>query len=264
MGEVVDLQVMYFNSRSILNEFISLEESAGKSLKEIYKEKFAYFIKIANDVISGREGKSFEMFFKQLNKFHCVNAFSSDGKICIFLAMDITEGKKSEKELKAVNDVLEIKVHKKTAELRKSNEELKQTMAKYKSTVKSLERNKEHYRQLVQNMPDIIVRIDKKLKGVFINEAALSLFEEITGIQKIDLMYKGFEELGLHGKTVDSLKMRIIEVFKTKERIDFEFKLETHAGLKYYHTYFIPEYDDYGNVMWVLTVSRDITNLKKI
>ena len=100
-GNIVDLQVMYFNSKSVLNEITNLEEAVGKSLNEIYAEDSVYYIKIANEVVSNKKGKNFERFFKPLNKYLFVTTFSPDEELFIMLARDITEEKISESALKA-------------------------------------------------------------------------------------------------------------------------------------------------------------------
>ncbi|MDI6723277.1 MAG: PAS domain S-box protein [Methanobacterium sp.] len=100
-GNIVDLQVMYFNSKSVLNEITNLEEAVGKSLNEIYAEDSVYYIKIANEVVSNKKRKNFERFFKPLNKYLFITTFSPDGELFIMLTRDITEEKISESALKA-------------------------------------------------------------------------------------------------------------------------------------------------------------------
>ncbi|MGF7118215.1 PAS domain-containing sensor histidine kinase [Methanobacterium oryzae] len=100
-GKIVDLQINYFNSKSVLNEVISLKEAIGKSFNEIYGEDIAApYIQMANEVVKTGEGKTLELVFEPVNKYLLVTGFSTHDDLYVIVGMDITERKKFENALK--------------------------------------------------------------------------------------------------------------------------------------------------------------------
>ncbi len=100
-GKVIDLKINYFNSKSVLNDVISLKDAIGKSFSEIYGKNIAApYIQMANEVIKDEEGKTLELFFEPLNRYLLVTGFSPEKDLYILVGMDITERRKSENALK--------------------------------------------------------------------------------------------------------------------------------------------------------------------
>ena len=100
-GKIIDLQINYFNSKSVLNEAASLKEAVGKSFIEIYGEDIAApYIQMANEVIKTGEGKTVELVFEPVNKYLLVTGFSTHDDLYVIVGMDITQRKKFEDALK--------------------------------------------------------------------------------------------------------------------------------------------------------------------
>ena len=100
-GIIVDLQVNYFNSKSVLNDLTSLKDAVGKSINEIYgNDVTAQYIQMANEVINKGEGKTLELFFEPSNKYFLITGFLTHDDLYVLLGMDITERKKTENALK--------------------------------------------------------------------------------------------------------------------------------------------------------------------
>lgn len=100
-GKIIDLEIKYFNSRSIINEISTLKNSVGKKITEIYpNEEIHPFIEIAEQIVSNNKTKNFETLFKSLNKCLIVTGFLIHENTLVILGMDITDRKKSENILK--------------------------------------------------------------------------------------------------------------------------------------------------------------------
>jgi len=100
-GKIIDLEIKYFNSRSIINKVSILKNAIGKRITEIYpNNEIPPFIEIAEQIVSNNKKKNFETFFKSLNKCLLITGFLIRQNILVILGMDITERKKAENILK--------------------------------------------------------------------------------------------------------------------------------------------------------------------
>ena len=128
-----------------------------------------------------------------------------------------------------------------------------------KNTEDELRRSKTSFKTLAENSPDIINRIDKEFKTVYINPAII----EISGKPPEHFMGKSIDKLGIPREFTVPLKEKSIKAFKTGEIQEFETEMLTVKGLKIFYTYLAPEFDESGEVNTVFTVSHDITELKQ-
>ncbi len=100
-GKINDLKVMYFNSRSILNQVTNLQDAVGKTITQLYKyENAAQYLKIADQITSDNKIKTLESFFKPINKYLLITGFLTNDNLLVILGMDITDRKKYENALK--------------------------------------------------------------------------------------------------------------------------------------------------------------------
>ena len=128
-----------------------------------------------------------------------------------------------------------------------------------KNTEDELRRSKTSFKTLAENSPDIINRIDKEFKTVYINPAII----EISGKPPEHFIGKSIDKLGIPGEFTVPLKEKSIKAFKTGEIQEFETEMLTVEGLKIFYTYLAPEFGERGEVNTVFTVSHDITELKQ-
>jgi PAS domain S-box-containing protein len=134
--------------------------------------------------------------------------------------------------------------------------------ANYLRTCKEAEvelyRRAQEFRALVENSPDIIARLDRNLRYVYICPAV----EEATGIPPVSLVGNTALELGLSAETCVQWEKTLRQVFSSGERCDLEFELTSPNGVRYYQTQIVPEFTIDGSVQSLLTISRDVTQYK--
>ncbi|MEY9928490.1 diguanylate cyclase (GGDEF)-like protein/PAS domain S-box-containing protein [Catenulispora sp. GP43] len=150
-----------------------------------------------------------------------------DGRIIgtFGISRDITARKISERELKA-----------RTAELDRVGRELK---------------------TLLDTSPDLMARFDRDLRCTYANPAA----RELTGVEMLGrtTRERGYSEDFL-GIWEESLRY-VLETGKDTER---EFSVTVVGQSRFLHTRFVPELDGDGQVASVLSVSRDLTERRRI
>ena len=114
---------------------------------------------------------------------------------------------------------------------------------------------------IVENSPDYIVRYDCEFRHLYMNKAGL----RITGAKKEQIIDKTHRESGLYNtEQCDYWEENIRNVFKTGKDFQEQFEWESPDGLMWLDRSLTPEYDDSGNIISVLGVSRDITSLKQV
>ncbi|PZU96133.1 MAG: hypothetical protein DCE90_10320 [Pseudanabaena sp.] len=112
---------------------------------------------------------------------------------------------------------------------------------------------------LVENSPNVILRLDLQLRHLYINPAS----EVKSGVPPAAFLGKTFRELGFPQKNVDKAEAVFKEVLATGEKQQYEIDFSSPAGeYGYYQVEAIPEYATDGEIATVLMVYTDITTNK--
>jgi len=137
-----------------------------------------------------------------------------------------------------------------------------QDITERKKTEEELYRREQEYRALVENSPDIIVRVDRELRRVYVNQA----LETVTGFPLSDFIGSTIYEPRIEGRLeyIALMEKACTKVFSTGEETAFEFPYPTTRGTRYFHIRLVPEYSKEGRIESVLTIGRDITDLRQV
>ena len=131
-----------------------------------------------------------------------------------------------------------------------------------KAMEEALYRREQEYRALVENSPDIIVRVDRQFRRVYVNQA----LEALTGFPLSDAIGSTIYEPRIEGRLeyIALMEKACTKVFSTGEETAFEFPYPTTRGTRYFHMRLVPEYSKEGRIESVLTIARDVTELKQV
>ena len=126
-----------------------------------------------------------------------------------------------------------------------------------KRVEEELRAQQESVRALTENAPDCIARIDRDLRFVYVNRA----LENILGLPGSEILGKTHSELGL--KVAGEWNKAIQRVFQTGETTTFVFQFESREGNRVLEARLVPEHSTFGGVLYVLAITRDITEQTK-
>ncbi len=129
-----------------------------------------------------------------------------------------------------------------------------------KKTEEVLRRQEVRFRAVTDHTPDIIARFDEEGRYVYVNSAA----EREFGIPRKDFFWKTDKDLGIDDERAKIFREAIRSVFETKEKKNFYSQAIRDGKKKYYYTIFVPEFFSDGTVNSVLSITRDITEIKEI
>ncbi len=118
----------------------------------------------------------------------------------------------------------------------------------------------ERFHGVTENTPDIIARFDKECRYVYINAAG----EKVFGIQKNDFFWKTDKDLGIDDERTKAFREAIDYVFKNRKKKDFYSTSLINDKRKHYYTILVPEFFKDGEINSVLSITRDITELREI
>lgn len=128
-----------------------------------------------------------------------------------------------------------------------------------KKSEAELQRREQEFRTLAENAPDIIYRIDRNLRHLYVSPS----ITKTTGMQPEDFIGKTNAELGFPEGIVRQWQQRLEQVIETGEETTSEFELPTPEGIVYYQSRLVPEFGRNG-VESILGITRNVTDYKKI
>jgi len=123
----------------------------------------------------------------------------------------------------------------------------------------ALRQREQELTTLFDNSPDVIMRVDRNLRNVYVN----ATWERVTGISREAAVGKTIQKLGLPPIALRLKQLAVREVLKTRrpKAVEFEYPLAT--GPIDFEVRHIPEFDN-GTVSSVLMIGRDITLQKRL
>lgn len=114
-----------------------------------------------------------------------------------------------------------------------------------------LMRSEREFSTLVENSPDVIARLDRDLRYIYISPG----LERIYGVATYELISKTPHEIALPGFDWKSLETGCREAFSTGQTVAREFTFEERK----YRTRIVPEFSPDSTIDSVMTISEDVT-----
>jgi PAS domain S-box-containing protein len=121
-------------------------------------------------------------------------------------------------------------------------------------------RREKAFSTIAENATDIIARFDREFRHLYINRAV----ESATGKPPAELIGKTNRESGMPPHLCDLWDETFLKVFGSGQQKTIEFEFPTPDGIKHYHCRVIPEFAEDNSVETVLSIARDITELKQV
>ncbi|MGJ3244596.1 MAG: PAS domain S-box protein [Elainellaceae cyanobacterium] len=122
----------------------------------------------------------------------------------------------------------------------------------------TLRRREQEFRALVENSPDVISRVDRNYRFVYVNPR----IEETTGIPSAHWIGKTELEMGFPETLVNPWHTALQHVFDTGEELVYESDFPSPDGIKIWLVRMVPEWSEDGSVQTILNIGRDITDRK--
>lgn len=122
-----------------------------------------------------------------------------------------------------------------------------------------LRRREEEFRALSENLPDVIIRFDRRLRCIYANAAAV----RVMNLNPQEVLGRSIMEMNLPGAIAAQWNKSLGYVLQMRQTDIFEFSLSSDAGTRHYQVRVVPELTVRGMVGRVLAVARDVSAIKK-
>ncbi|MDA8390914.1 MAG: PAS domain S-box protein [Gammaproteobacteria bacterium] len=127
-----------------------------------------------------------------------------------------------------------------------------------KNAEEALHQREQEFRALAERSPDMVGRLDRHLRLVYINPA----IERATGKPPASFAGRDIRSLGLPPQARSLWVENVRAVFATAEERSFEYSHPApDGGERFFQAQVVPEFDAKNGVGTVIAVSRDITAL---
>ena len=124
---------------------------------------------------------------------------------------------------------------------------------------RALQMRERELHSLAKNIPDILTRFDRAYRLVFVNAAVA----QVTGRPVEEILGRTNRELGMPKELCDRWEGALARVFESGAAEEVASMFEGAAGLTYFSSRLVPEFDADGRIHQVLGVTRDITQLRR-
>ncbi|MEG4839736.1 PAS domain S-box protein [Microcoleus sp. B9-D4] len=122
----------------------------------------------------------------------------------------------------------------------------------------ALANSEQQLRTLLENTPDIIIRTDKELRFIYVNQAV----ERSQGKPVSFFLGKTSQEIGMPPEVCQMWDEALHKVLETGQEEIVEFQAFSINGIRSYQSRVVPEFDKNGVPESALIVARDITEIK--
>lgn len=128
-----------------------------------------------------------------------------------------------------------------------------------KRSSETLQHREQQFAALLRNNPDVIIRCDRQVRYVYVNQAV----ERLLGKAAAEILGKTSQELGIPQELCQLWEETVRLVFETGMEQSIEFESPSTDGLRSYQSRVVPEFYE-GLTKYALIVSRDITEIKRV
>jgi len=123
----------------------------------------------------------------------------------------------------------------------------------------ALERSESQFRSLAENSLDIIARFDTNLNYLYVNPAG----EKVSGKSNEEMLGKPAGSFAIDSPAIHKWKAALGEGAARKVPKTIETEYEANHTVSHYSTSIVPEFNADGKLESILSVGRDITNIKQ-
>ena len=121
-----------------------------------------------------------------------------------------------------------------------------------------LESSERNFRTLAENLPDVVARLDREHRHIYINPRV----ETLLGVSAASLIGKTSRAMDIPPNAIDAWEGAVEEVFISGEPTALEVVIPQMEGSTYLQSLLIPEFDHDGEIRTLVGVTRDITPLR--
>lgn len=129
-----------------------------------------------------------------------------------------------------------------------------------KKAEEELEKSEKRFRSLTENAPDIILRQSPDLRFIYLNPEIF----RATGILPEEYIGKTNEEIGMPEDFCNIWNNAFQKAREDRKIQEIEFEFSGPMGRKIYNSRIVPEFTKDGSLESYLSISRDVTEDKKI
>jgi PAS domain S-box-containing protein len=123
----------------------------------------------------------------------------------------------------------------------------------------ALRQSESHFRALADNLPDVVVRMDREGRHLYANPAV----QQATGLPPEAFIGMTNADLGMPAENVAQWMAALRRVFEQGRSERLEFSYPGPRGVRHWESAITPEQVDEGSPPTVLVISRDITERRR-
>ena len=172
--------------------------------------------------------------------------------------VDISEQKRMEQQLRESHAVLERRVQERTRELSETNARLQREIAERQAVNESLRQREEELRSLLDNSPDMILKTDPQLRVIWANRTAMEMNPHCVGTP----CYQAFP--GRDKICEGCPVVKAIETKRLERGVMYQPVSDTAPDEQYWENIGVPQFDESGEIIGCIEISRNITDRMQI
>jgi PAS domain S-box-containing protein len=127
-----------------------------------------------------------------------------------------------------------------------------------KQLQEKLRKSQHHYKTLIDNFPDVIIRADRELRHLYVSPS----ITRMTG--QPPEYYLGKTLFDISQKLADDIAPAMQAVFRTGTPVDLDSTEDVPQGMRYLSVRALPEFSGDGVVESVLVIVRDVTAVRTL